>query len=79
MSVLIAKPPSKATAPVVALAVNLSVFTSKFPVELKSVFVVKEPSTVIALAASDIIESAITLSDDHFVIYVGVPVPSTWL
>ena len=75
----IAKSPVKAVFPVDAPTVNLSVFTAKFPVELKLVFVVNEPSTVIALPDSETIESAITLVDDHLVKLPVVPVPSTWL
>ena len=79
LSVLIAKSPVKAVLPVDAPTVNLSVFTVKFPVELKLVFVVNEPSTVIAVPDSETIESAITLVDDHLVKFPVVPVPSTWL
>ena len=41
--------------PLAASTVNLSVFTAKFPVELKLVFVLNEPSTVIALPDSETI------------------------
>ena len=75
--VFIAKSPVKAVFPLEAATVNLSVFTAKFPVELKLVFVLNEPSTVIALPDSETIESAITLVDDHLVKLPVVPVPST--
>ena len=55
LSVLIAKSPVKAVFPLEAATVNLSVFTAKFPFELKLVFVLNEPSTVIALPDSETI------------------------
>jgi len=51
--VLIAKSPAKAVFPLAAATVNLSVFTAKSPVELKLVFVLNEPSTVIAVPDSE--------------------------
>ena len=77
LSVLIAKSPVKAVFPLEAATVNLSVFTAKFPVELKLVFVLNEPSTVIALPDSETIESDIICVPDHFVRFPTVPVPST--
>ena len=77
LSVLIAKSPAKAVFPLAAATVNLLVFTAKSPVELKFVFVLNEPSTVIALPDSETIESDIICVPDHFVRFPTVPVPST--
>ena len=76
-SVLIAKFPKCATAPVVPFAVNLSVFTEKFPPLLKKLVVAKLPVTVNAVPDSAIIESAIVPVEAHFAILPAVPVPST--
>ena len=73
------KVPAITVFPLAAATVNLFVFTAKSPVELKLVFVLNEPSTVIAVPDSETIESAITLVDDHLVKLPVVPVPSTWL